>query len=181
MTALAPFQIAVIAAAIFVLSAAGLILLETERRRRLLTRAISARECSRGASALAGISSPAGSCRRPAWRWSARKEVEQTEKALIAAGYRSKAALYQLLGLRTVGLFVGIGGSAGLVATGTSARSAGPAARLHRRNPARLASAHDGRGLYRQPPAQNPGRGSAQRHRSADHLRRGGSQHRGGC
>ena len=48
MSALDPVQIAVIAGAIFVVSAAGFILLEMERRRRLLTRAISGKDGEAG-------------------------------------------------------------------------------------------------------------------------------------
>src|SRR5690349_7847242 len=108
MTALAPFQIAVIAAAIFVLSAAGLILLETERRRRLLTRAISVKNVEGVQRSQGFLQRVGASASRMAMV--GQKEVEQTEKALIAAGYRTKAALYQLIGLRTVGLFVGVAG-----------------------------------------------------------------------
>jgi tight adherence protein C len=106
MTALAPFQVAVIAAAIFVLSAAGLVLLETERRRRLLTRAISAKNAEGIQRSQGFLHRVGASASRMAMV--GQQEVEQTEKALIAAGYRTKAALYQLLGLRTVGMFVGL-------------------------------------------------------------------------
>jgi tight adherence protein C len=39
-----------------------------------------------------------------------KKEIEETGKTLIAAGYRSKGALHQLLGLRTVALLLGMAG-----------------------------------------------------------------------
>jgi tight adherence protein C len=111
MQALNPVQIAVIAGAIFVLSAAGFILLEMERRRRLLTRAISGKEGNAGGprsqsrSVLHRLGSVASRMTMVG-----QKEIEQTGKTLIAAGYRSKGALYQLLGLRTMGLLLGMAG-----------------------------------------------------------------------
>jgi tight adherence protein C len=114
MPALDPIQIAVIASAVFVLSAAGFILLEMERRRRLLTRAISGKDGSAGGGARLqsnGILHRLGSA-ASRMTMVGQKEIEQTEKTLSAAGYRSKGALYQLLGLRTVGLLLGLAGPA---------------------------------------------------------------------
>jgi tight adherence protein C len=117
MPTLEPIQIAVIAGAIFVLSAAGFILLEMERRRRLLTRAISGKNGNDGGTG-GGSRSQSGGFLHQLGAAASRmtmvgqKEIEQTEKTLSAAGYRSKGALYQLLGLRTVGLLLGLAGPA---------------------------------------------------------------------
>jgi tight adherence protein C len=115
MAVLNPIQIAVIAGAIFVASAAGFVLLELERRRRLLTRAISGKDGDRAGNGSRSLSSSilhrlgAAASRMT---MIGRKEIEQTEKTLSAAGYRGKGALHQLLGLRTVGLIVGMMGPA---------------------------------------------------------------------
>jgi tight adherence protein C len=112
MTALDPVQIVVIAGAVFVLSAAGFILLEMERRRRLLTRAASGRDGNAGGgprSRSGGILHRLGSA-ASRMTMVGQKEIEQTENTLVAAGYRSKGALYQLLGLRTAGLMLGMAG-----------------------------------------------------------------------
>jgi tight adherence protein C len=112
MPALDAVQIAVIAGAIFVLSAAGFILLEMERRRRLLTRAVSGRNGTSGGgprSQFEGILHRLGAAASQ-MTMVGKKEIEETGKTLIAAGYRSKSALHQLLGLRTVGLLLGLVG-----------------------------------------------------------------------
>jgi tight adherence protein C len=115
MPVLDPFQIAVIAGAIFVASAAGLVLLELEHRRRLLNRVISSKDGERASEGSRSLSSDvlhrlgAAASRMT---MVGKKEIEQTEKILSAAGYRGKGALYQLMGLRTVGLIVGMMGPA---------------------------------------------------------------------
>jgi tight adherence protein C len=104
-----PVGMAVIAGAIFALAAAGLILFETERRRRLLIRVT---DPGSGRS----VRRPHGGFLHQLGMLSARtvmvgqREIEQAQKALTAAGYRDKAALYQLLGVRTAGFFLGLAG-----------------------------------------------------------------------
>jgi tight adherence protein C len=112
MSALDPVQIAVIAGAIFVASAAGFILLEMERRRRLLTRVISGKDGEGGGGRHLQPESILHWLGAAASRMTmvGQKEIEQIGKTLTAAGYRSKGALYRLLGLRTVGLLLGMVG-----------------------------------------------------------------------
>ena len=93
MTALDPVQIAVIAGAIFVLSAAGFILLEMERRRRLLTRATAGRDGNAGGgprSRSGGILHRLGSA-ASRMTMVGQKEIEQTENTLVAAGIAARA------------------------------------------------------------------------------------------
>ena len=101
-----------IAGAIFVASAAGFILLEMERRRRLLTRVISGKDGEAGGGRALTARKILHWLGAAASRMTmvGQKEIEQTGKTLTAAGYRSKGALYRLLGLRTVGLLLGMVG-----------------------------------------------------------------------
>ncbi|WP_431858230.1 type II secretion system F family protein [Azospirillum sp.] len=110
---LPPERIAIITGLIALFSVAALVLWETERRRRALLRT--------GTRQPGQAGRPAGGRRRPRssllhrlgsaaaqTAMIGRKGVEETEQALMLAGFRGRAALNKLMGLRVLGLFAGM-------------------------------------------------------------------------
>ena len=110
--ALTPERIAVITGLVALFTVAALVLWETERRRRILLRSgtrqrgRSPGRPKRHRSSL--IDQLGAAAARTAMI--GRKGVEETERALLLAGFRGRAALNRVMGLRVVGLLAGLAG-----------------------------------------------------------------------
>ena len=116
MPALEPIQIFIIAGAVTLVSIAVIFLLELDRRRRLMMRIISGKGAGAGKGVGPGSRGQSnGFLHRlgnaaSGMSMIGQKELDDTEKLLSAAGFRSKGALHQILGIRSVGMFVGLVG-----------------------------------------------------------------------